>query len=97
MKDAEKVIQRILDRFDFHKVLSVMKFVNWTYHDGPPDIDRLIASGKEMLATAVSSDGWTSISSGGLVATYNPKTEEGEELKLKFVLESRTWCSGWVP
>lgn len=93
----EKLIENILENFDFEKVRKVMEFLNWTWATTPepnsvPTTYQLIKSSKERLENAYKcalkeKENYYS-SSGGFeaFAEYNDKTKKVDYLELKFIL-----------
>lgn len=92
----EKLIEGILENFNFDKVRKTMEFLGWTYYNSEetPTTYRLIKSAKERLeqvyegATQNKKD--YSSSSGGFkaFAEYNEETGIVDFLELSFVLTS---------
>lgn len=89
----EKLIESILENFDFEKVRKVMDFLNWTWVDNEvPSTYKLINSAKKRLEEAYDASIRENqnyfINSGGLKASAI--WEEGQVifLELEFVLTS---------
>ena len=89
----EKLIDSILENFDFDKVRNVMNFLNWTWADNEvPSTYKLINSAKRRLEEAyeisMRENRNCSISSGGLKSSA--LWDEGQVfcLELDFVLTS---------
>jgi len=46
----DKMVDYVIENFDFEKVHSVMKFLNWSWHaEGVPKIQTIILRSREML------------------------------------------------
>ena len=90
----EKLINNILENFDFDKVRKVMDFLNWTWHneDETPSTYTLINSAKrrleEVYEISMREDRNCSISSGGLKASTIWDKGQVVCLELDFVLAS---------
>jgi hypothetical protein len=81
-EQEQKLIDDIMDWFDFEKVGKVMKFLKWSWmtaEEGVPIVPEIRRSARRMLKEAIENK--TTISSGGLKATY----VDGY-LKLEFIL-----------
>lgn len=88
-----KIVNRIDDvisRFDFFMVHEIMKMMNWTWGNcsGVPSPEEIEKRSRALLADALMME--TSISTGGLKATYSNKAFE--ELKLEFI-PVKTWSA----
>ena len=89
----EKLIENILENFDFEKVRKVMDFLNWTWADNEvPSTYKLINSAKKRLEEAYTlserENRNCSISSGGLKASTIWDEGQVVFLELEFVLTS---------
>lgn len=90
----EKLIESILENFDFEEVRKVMNFLNWTWHneDETPSTYKLINSAKrrleEVYEISMREDRNCSISSGGLKASTIWDEGQVVFLELEFVLTS---------
>lgn len=92
----EKLIEGILENFDFERVKKTMDFLDWKYFDSdePPTTFRLIKTAEKRLegaykkATENKKDYY--VASGGFkaFAEYNKKTKTVDSLELSFVLTS---------
>jgi len=88
MTDTQRKIEEALDGFDFERMYTVMRFLNWTwtvgkpgeYKEVRPTADALRTKAQSLLARVASSVGeeaW--LASGGLLAL-----KSGESLRLSF-------------
>lgn len=93
----EKMIQDILDNFDFEKCHRVMKSLNWTWLRGIPNVDDLKQSARSRLECAIEgvlnrkdtlpSNYYYFCSSGGLKATaWKNRYGHLEAINLEFVV-----------
>ncbi len=81
-EQEQKLIDDIMDWFDFEKVGKVMRFLKWkwvTAEEGVPIVPEIRQSARRMLKEAIQKQ--TTIGFGGLKATY----VDGY-LKLEFIL-----------
>ncbi len=97
MKD--KLIEGILDNFDFDKVRRVMEFLNWTWATLPepdtvPSTYQLIKSAKKRLEQAYEyamdnkRDGYSHSGGFKAFAEYNETTSEVDYFELEFIVSS---------
>ena len=79
-KEKNKIIQDILEGFDFEKVHSIMEYINWgqIFDNGKthiPSVDELKKTARKVLGLALKHDGddfwWAG--TGGLYATIDKK------------------------
>jgi len=83
-EEQQKLVNEIMDWFDFEKVHRVMKFLRWKWdsaEEGIPSIGEIRESSRKLLTQAVLNN--TNISSGGLVITYEPNENY---LRLQFII-----------
>lgn len=82
--EKHKMIESVLDNFDFVKVHKAMKAVNWTWAhcDGVPSIRALMVKAEFLLSEVLANEEMHSISTGGLTAEY-----DGNFLSLTFTFE----------
>lgn len=89
-KYYEDKLQELIDEFDFERVHSVMKAINWTWAgDGIPNQDNMIAMVKclyNSIKDRVLKHEYCYCASGGFKLSFNPN--EDNELNLVFELES---------
>jgi hypothetical protein len=94
----KKQIDEIMEEFDFKKVHSVMKYVDWRWvKDGDddfemeiPNIERMKETARRLLEESAEKDReeYASIATGGFKATRYP----GDHLGLEFVLADWDTC-----
>lgn len=83
--DNQKIIEGVLDGFDFAKVQAYMESTSWGWRDcgGPPSVAALVREATRMLKYAMDSEeDPTSLATGGLEVV-----KMGRELSLRFILE----------
>ena len=83
-EEQQKLVNEIMDWFDFEKVHRTMKFLRWKWdssEEGIPCIGEIRESSRRLLTQAVLNN--TNTSSGGLVVTYEPNENY---LRLQFVI-----------
>ena len=70
-EQKQKLIDDIMDSFDFAKVHSVMKFLNWTWYPNPepPDEFELRTCARKLLKESL--DKQTSITTAGFKVIYH--------------------------
>ena len=68
--EKQRMINNVLDSFDFVKVQKAMKAVNWTWAtcNGVPSIRALMAKAEDLLWQVLNNDEMQNISTGGLTA-----------------------------
>ena len=99
LKPVEKVkIKDILKNFDFERVHSIMKILDWKWamvkHDnGIPNVDDLKAEAKRLLITAATEK--TQIATGGFRAVYEADgaCDDDPYIGLEFIAVE---CEGFV-
>ncbi len=81
-------IDKVMERFDFHKVQKHMKDNNLTWWDSPeaPTIDNLRSTAYQCLSTVVREES-LNCSTGGFLALYLTYPSGSKELSLIFQLE----------
>lgn len=90
LSDVERnKIDSIMENFDFDKVQSVMDYLDWKWvgtKNGIPDVDEIKDEARRMLIDAAFEE--TTISCGGLKATYKPDDENPDDpfILLEFIL-----------
>jgi len=91
----DKMIQEILDNFDFNKCWTVMKLINWTwgFNNETPTISKLKESAVARLKSAVEQakkgekiDVYFSSSGGLKGSAWRNRYHQIEGIKLEFVL-----------
>lgn len=96
-ENRQKVINHIIDKFDFDKVHRIMTIMDWQWNiDNDyyiPSADEIKSRAIELLNNTYSdilmdNDLWYDDGSGGLEVLYDP-TEDF--LELKFVIEERSF------
>lgn len=89
-KYYEDKLQELIDGFDFERVHSVMKAINWTWTNvGVPYKDNMIAMVHNLyngIKDRILKHEYCYCSSGGFKLTFNPN--EDNELSLVFELET---------
>lgn len=81
----QKIIEEVLDGFDFAKVQAYMQSAGWGWQEcgGPPSVAALVREATRMLKYVMDSEeDPTSLATGGLEAV-----KMGGELSLRFILE----------
>ena len=85
-----KTISEIMNQFDFDRVLSVMRYLNWNWGMSVPTMDEIKEMAFKLLTEAYAKDSY-SVSSGGFCATSFVNSDTGRiELSLEFILSSWT-------
>lgn len=84
-------VDEIMDSFDFRKVASVMKHLNWTWHDSktPPDEYEIRSKARKLMRQAIEQD--ESTLSGGFAVAIRSGEENGKKwtaIDLAFEIES---------
>ena len=90
----KKIIEGILENFNFEKVRKTMEFLNWTYYDSEeiPTTYKLIKSAEKRLkevyegATQNKEDYYSNSGGFKAFAEYNKETGIVDFLQLEFVL-----------
>ena len=102
---VDNQIDKILEEFDFEKVLVVMRVLDWKWYeqDGEtcriPNIPKLVTSARRSLVSAhtelvkQSESSSMQVSSGGFYATATREDDGEIILDLKFVVEDMNWSS----
>lgn len=102
---VDNQIDKILEEFDFEKVLVVMRALDWKWYeqDGEtcriPNIPKLVTSARRSLVSAhtelvkQSESSSMQVSSGGFYATATREDDGEIILDLKFVVEDMNWSS----
>lgn len=89
-KYYEDKLQELIDGFDFERVHSVMKTINWTWTNiGVPSQNDMIAKVHSLYSSIrdrVLRHEYCYCASGGFKLTFDPN--EANELRLVFVLET---------
>lgn len=89
-KYYEDKLQELIDGFDFKRVHSVMKAINWTWTNiGIPDEDDMIAMVRSLyggIRDRILKHEYCYSSAGGFKLTFDP--DEDNELNLVFELET---------
>lgn len=88
--NREEVKQQLLENIDFQQIQNHMAFVNWTYYDGPPTIERLRETAELVLNDVLDSVGKESRCSTGGFHAFKWAMETGTEYELIFALD---WSS----
>jgi hypothetical protein len=96
MSDYLHKVDSILDEFDFDKVRTVMKALNWTYFDSEevPTISRIYRMARSLLIsayTAEPSQEWSTACGGFEVTRYMYPGDTEKYVTLKFVVTE--WSS----
>ncbi len=94
--DKEKAVNQVVNRFDFVKVWAVMRFLDWRWTGDVPTKEHLISQARALLESVLDMENGGSSECGGFRARYTPKTEEGEELRLCFIVQQSCCCEDWV-
>lgn len=89
----DKMVERVMDEFDFYRVQQVMLQLNWKWHLGNgvteiPSLYRLMKEAKELLCIVAKYYGkqdFYSCGSGGFSASI-----DGKHLTLQFILTDMT-------
>ena len=88
-----KVVEDILDEFNFERVLKTMEALDWSYYhvDGPMYISDLRRAAREVLNRAYEMEckDWILVRSGGFQATKAYFGNGEYTLTLDFVVTSR--------
>lgn len=86
---VNKLIEKVIEEFDFLQVVKVMQFVGWEYATisgpGVPDVATLKKTARELLNRVIS-DKTNFSTTGGFVARIE-HDGNGKYLILEFVLE----------
>ena len=87
---VEKILDSIMDNFDFKKVHEVMEFLNWKWAkidgDGIPTVDDLRDEAARLLWDLVNSNNEV-IATGGFYVQKDFSDYDDPWISLKFVLE----------
>lgn len=91
-------VDEIMDSFDFRRVESVMKDLNWTWKESkiPPDEYEIRKEARNIMRVAIKSG--ESVSTGGFIARLISGEENGEKwarIDLAFAIE-QTFGEGEV-
>jgi RNA polymerase-interacting CarD/CdnL/TRCF family regulator len=83
-------VDEIMDSFDFSKVASVMKHLNWTWHnrETPPDEYEIRKNARELMKQSIKTD--QGMSTGGWEITLVSGEEDGKKwarIDLAFAIE----------
>lgn len=82
---------KIMENFNFEKVLKCMQALNWKYYDSEPTIDRLkviaesLISDVKRIIESGEGDQWCSCATGGFVASGH-LIKGNWRLRLEFVV-----------
>lgn len=94
MTTQHKLIEQVIDAFNFEKVLITMHALDWKWKDSQtkemrvPNIARMKTMATNLLFSAIED---TCCGSGGFEARYTPATEhEPETFELKFIVTETT-------
>lgn len=102
---VDNQIDKILEEFDFEKVLVVMQALDWKWYeqDGEtcriPNIPKLVTSARRSLVNAYtklvkqSESQSMQVGTGGFMATATREDDGEVILDLKFVVEEMNWSS----
>jgi hypothetical protein len=95
MSDYLHKVDSILDEFDFDKVRTVMKTLNWTYFDSTevPTVSRIYRMARNLLIAAYTADPspeWYTASGGFEVTRYMYPGDTKKYVTLKFVVTERS-------
>lgn len=91
MSDYLHKVDSILDEFDFDKVRTVMKALNWTYFDSTevPTISRIYRMARNLLIAAYAAEPspeWATACGGFEVTRYMYPGDTEKYVTLKFVV-----------
>lgn len=94
----KKVIDKIIEDFNFGKVHRVMLALNWRWAttNGVPSIDNLMTRAQEILCDVSKMGTDCSIETGGFKATKIENEDYGEGLKLEFILTEMQFYTKWL-
>lgn len=98
MDDRESQINYLIDNFDFERVHTAMKAVDWQWMTtegnglATPSIDRIRAMARHLLRESIKNK---VVCSGGLEARYHPAVDDEPEMfALRFILCSADSIDG---
>lgn len=81
--EHEEKIEFVLQHFNFERIQSVMKAINWTWFDSHvPSIPEMKEMATELMRHVIECPDWIFCSSGGFVARFH-----NEDLSLSFEIE----------
>jgi hypothetical protein len=88
----KKLVEEVMDNFDFVKVRQVMHELDWQWWDvGLPSVEQIRQKARQMLNRCVRLEGAGLESTGGFCVDYdNIQSQQDYILRLSFEIEERT-------